>query len=134
VKAWLLLGIAIVVEVIATNALKASDGFSRWRPSVAVMVGYGIAFYCLSRGPANAIRVARAGSFLRARQGRARECTSVHERVMTRYGGQKDPARRVACSWPPSGSAQLDLAASQACTTHYHRTATNKQRGLHGWR
>ncbi|MDR3447233.1 MULTISPECIES: DMT family transporter [Dyella] len=47
-KAWLLLGTAILAEVIATSALKASDGFSRWLPSIAVVIGYGIAFYCLS--------------------------------------------------------------------------------------
>lgn len=47
-KAWLLLGTAILAEVIATSALKASEGFSRWLPSMAVVIGYGIAFYCLS--------------------------------------------------------------------------------------
>ena len=45
---WLILGIAIVSEVIATSALKASDGFTRLLPSVIVVVGYGIAFYCLA--------------------------------------------------------------------------------------
>ncbi len=45
---WLILGIAIVSEVIATSALKASDGFTRLLPSVIVIVGYGIAFYCLA--------------------------------------------------------------------------------------
>ncbi|TXI75249.1 MAG: multidrug efflux SMR transporter [Dechloromonas sp.] len=45
---WLILGIAIISEVIATSALKASDGFTRLLPSVIVVVGYGIAFYCLA--------------------------------------------------------------------------------------
>jgi multidrug transporter EmrE-like cation transporter len=45
---WLYLAIAIVAEVIATSALKASEGFARFSPSVAVVVGYGIAFYFLS--------------------------------------------------------------------------------------
>lgn len=45
---YLYLGIAIVAEVFATTALKASDGFSRFWPSVAVVVGYVLAFYCLS--------------------------------------------------------------------------------------
>lgn len=45
---WLYLGIAIVAEVVATSALKASDGFSRAIPSLVVVVGYSIAFYCLS--------------------------------------------------------------------------------------
>lgn len=45
---WLILGIAIVAETIATSALKSSEGFSRFWPSAIVVVGYGIAFYCLS--------------------------------------------------------------------------------------
>ena len=39
---------AIISEVIATSALKAAEGFSRFWPSVIVIVGYGLAFYCLS--------------------------------------------------------------------------------------
>ena len=39
---------AIVSEVIATSALKAAEGFSRFWPSVIVILGYGLAFYCLS--------------------------------------------------------------------------------------
>ncbi len=45
---WLFLFVAIVSEVIATSALKSSEGFSRFWPSVIVVVGYGIAFYCLA--------------------------------------------------------------------------------------
>ncbi|MFJ5444800.1 DMT family transporter [Methylobacillus methanolivorans] len=45
---WIYLAIAIVAEVIATSALKASDGFSQWLPSVVVVVGYGLAFYFLA--------------------------------------------------------------------------------------
>ncbi|HEX3378414.1 MAG TPA: multidrug efflux SMR transporter [Paraburkholderia sp.] len=48
VPPYALLAIAIVAEVIATSALRASDGFSRWLPSIVVVLGYGIAFYCLS--------------------------------------------------------------------------------------
>ena len=47
-KNWLILCVAIVSEVVATSALKSSDGFSRFWPSVIVVVGYGIAFYCLA--------------------------------------------------------------------------------------
>lgn len=46
--AYLYLGIAIVAEVAATTALKASEGFSRLWPSVAVVLGYAVAFYFLS--------------------------------------------------------------------------------------
>lgn len=45
---WIFLGIAIVSEVVATSALKASDGFSRLGPSAVVVTGYAIAFYFLS--------------------------------------------------------------------------------------
>jgi small multidrug resistance pump len=45
---YALLSIAIVAEVIATSAMRASDGFSRLLPSAIVVLGYGIAFYCLS--------------------------------------------------------------------------------------
>ena len=45
---YLYLVIAIVAEVIATSALKASDQFSKTLPSIIVVVGYGVAFYYLS--------------------------------------------------------------------------------------
>lgn len=45
---WLYLGVAIISEVIATSALKAAEGFTRPLPSLVVVIGYGIAFYCLS--------------------------------------------------------------------------------------
>ncbi len=45
---WFYLAIAILSEVIATSALKASDGFTRWLPSIIVIVGYASAFYFLS--------------------------------------------------------------------------------------
>ncbi len=45
---WLVLALAIVAEVVATSMLKASDGFTKAWPSVIVVLGYGISFYCLS--------------------------------------------------------------------------------------
>jgi small multidrug resistance pump len=48
VSNWVYLAVAITAEVIATSALKASEGFSKPGPSVIVVMGYGIAFYCLS--------------------------------------------------------------------------------------
>ena len=45
---WAYLMIAILAEVIGTSALKASEGFSRLGPSVLVVAGYGVAFWCLS--------------------------------------------------------------------------------------
>ena len=46
--AWVLLVLAIGAEVVGTLSLKASDGFSRLWPSVAVVVGYGLAFTLLA--------------------------------------------------------------------------------------
>ncbi len=45
---YLYLSIAIIAEVIATSALKASEGFTKLVPSSIVVVGFGVAFYCLS--------------------------------------------------------------------------------------
>lgn len=47
-KQWVILGLAIVAELIATTSLKASEGFSKPLPSFLVVVGYGVAFYCLA--------------------------------------------------------------------------------------
>jgi small multidrug resistance pump len=46
--AYIYLAIAIIAEVIATSALKASEGFTKAVPSVLVVIGFGVAFYCLS--------------------------------------------------------------------------------------
>ncbi len=45
---WFYLAIAIISEVVATSALKAAEGFTRWVPSLLVVVGYASAFYFLS--------------------------------------------------------------------------------------
>jgi small multidrug resistance pump len=45
---YVYLGIAIVCEVIATTFMKQSEGFTRLWPSVVTVLGYVIAFYCLS--------------------------------------------------------------------------------------
>ena len=47
-KHWMLLSAANASEVIATSALKSTQGFTRLWPSLIVLVGYGIAFYFLS--------------------------------------------------------------------------------------
>jgi small multidrug resistance pump len=46
---YLTLFLAIVSEVVATSALKLSEGFTRAWPSVVVVVGYVAAFYLLSQ-------------------------------------------------------------------------------------
>ena len=47
-KYWVFLGVAIIAEVIATSALKASEGFTKPVPSLIVAIGYMAAFYFLS--------------------------------------------------------------------------------------
>lgn len=42
------LAIAIVAEVVATSALKATAGFTKFVPSAVVIVGYSVAFVFLS--------------------------------------------------------------------------------------
>jgi small multidrug resistance pump len=39
---------AITAEMIATTALRLSEGFSRLGPSIVVVVGYGASFYLLA--------------------------------------------------------------------------------------
>jgi len=46
--AYLYLALAIVAEVVATSSLKASQEFTRFWPSLVVVVGYGLAFYTLT--------------------------------------------------------------------------------------
>ena len=45
---YLFLGIAILFEVVATTALKQTDGFTRLLPSLLAVTGYALAFYFLS--------------------------------------------------------------------------------------
>jgi small multidrug resistance pump len=47
-KSWIFLFVAITAEVIATSALKSSEGFTKPFASIIVILGYIIAFYCLS--------------------------------------------------------------------------------------
>jgi small multidrug resistance pump len=47
-QSWLILIAAIVAEVIGTTSLKLSEGFTRWLPSLIVVLGYVLAFYLLA--------------------------------------------------------------------------------------
>ena len=47
-EAVIFLGIAIVMEVIATTALKSSASFTRLLPAIIAIAGYCIAFWCLT--------------------------------------------------------------------------------------
>ncbi len=46
--AFVYLILAIIAEVVATSALKASSGFTQPMPTLVVVVGYSLAFYLLS--------------------------------------------------------------------------------------
>lgn len=47
-RGYLALSISIICEIFATAMLKMSEGFTVLFPSVGVIIGYGLAFYCLS--------------------------------------------------------------------------------------
>ncbi|EJL81511.1 cation/cationic drug transporter [Polaromonas sp. CF318] len=47
-NAYLALGIAIVIEVIATTALKSSESFTRLLPSLISIAGYATSLYLLT--------------------------------------------------------------------------------------
>lgn len=48
VQNYVYLIVAVVFEVIATTALKQTEGFTRLVPSLVSIVGYALAFYFLS--------------------------------------------------------------------------------------
>nr|WP_309100352.1 multidrug efflux SMR transporter [Fredinandcohnia onubensis] len=47
-RGYFALSISIICEIVATAMLKMSEGFTVLFPSVGVIIGYGLAFYCLS--------------------------------------------------------------------------------------
>jgi len=47
-KGYSLLSISIVSEIFGTAMLELSEGFTNLGPSVGVVAGYGLSFYCLA--------------------------------------------------------------------------------------
>ena len=45
---YIYLAVAILFEVVATSALKETNGFTRLAPSLIAVAGYGLAFFFLS--------------------------------------------------------------------------------------
>lgn len=45
---YIYLAVAVLFEVVATTALKQSEGFTRLLPSLVTVAGYALAFYFLS--------------------------------------------------------------------------------------
>ncbi|WP_349304864.1 multidrug efflux SMR transporter [Paenibacillus sp. Marseille-Q4541] len=47
-KSYIALAVAIISEIFGTTMLKMSEGFTNLFPSLGVIIGMGLAFYCLS--------------------------------------------------------------------------------------
>lgn len=47
VTAYLLLGVSVSTEIIATSTLPAAKGFTKLKPSLVSIIGYVVCFYCL---------------------------------------------------------------------------------------
>lgn len=47
-KGYIYLTVSIIGEIFATTMLKMSEGFSILLPSIGVIFGYALSFYCLS--------------------------------------------------------------------------------------
>ena len=45
---WTLLAISIALEIVATNLLKVSDGFTKLLPTLGALSLYGVSFYLVS--------------------------------------------------------------------------------------
>lgn len=45
---YVYLSISIISEIFGTSMLKLSNGFTNVLPSIGVIIGFGLAFYCLS--------------------------------------------------------------------------------------
>lgn len=45
---WILLAFSIGLEIIATNLLKLSNGFTKLYPTIGSLVLYTLSFYCVS--------------------------------------------------------------------------------------
>ncbi len=45
-QAWMLLSVAIALEVAGTTCMKLSHGFTQFAPSIAMFAFYGLAFAC----------------------------------------------------------------------------------------
>src|SRR5262245_42051456 len=57
---WIWLAAAIVSEVAATISLRMSEGFTRLLPSVVVVLGYGFAFFGLSKSLQHGMNIGHA--------------------------------------------------------------------------
>lgn len=95
-----------MAEVLATSALKASDGFTQIKPSIVVVVGYAVAFYFLSL----TLKTIPVGIAYAVWSGLGVVLVSI---VGWFYFGQKmDPAAIVGIALIVCGVGVLNLASS----------------------
>ena len=86
---YLYLVVAIMLEVVATTALKQTDGFTRLVPSLVSLAGYAIAFYFLSL-PLRALPRRRRAVRLRRQPGHCRHAPRrAHRRPDRRHAGHQ---------------------------------------------
>jgi len=100
------LAISIVAEVIATSALKASEGFTRLVPSAVVAIGYAISFYFLSL----TLRVLSVGIVYAIWSGVGIVLVSAIGWVL--YGQKLDAAALVGMSLIIAGVVVVNLLSS----------------------
>ena len=106
-QGWILV-LAILAEVLATSALKASNGFTRPIPSLLVIVGYIVAFYCLSL----ALRTIPLGVVYALWSGSGVALISMIGWVL--YGQALDQAAVIGLMLIVSGVIVLNLGSSLA--------------------
>lgn len=89
-QAWAVLFVAGLLEIVWALGLKASDGFSKWLPSVVVVVAAAASFWLL----ALAMRVLPAGTAYAVWTGIGAAGTAVLGMVLF---GESASALRLAC-------------------------------------
>ena len=108
---YLYLSIAILAEVAATTALKASEEFTRLWPSLIVVVGYSIAFYCLSLS----LRTISVGVAYAIWTGVGMVLITLAGWWL--YGQRMDAAALVGMAMIVAGVAVMQLFSSSVSTT-----------------
>lgn len=88
--AWILLFVAGLLEIIWALGLKASDGFTRWQPSVVVVIAAAASFWLL----ALAMRVLPAGTAYAVWTGIGAAGTAALGILLF---GESASAARIAC-------------------------------------
>ena len=89
-QAWALLLVAGVLEIVWALALKASEGFTRWLPSLVVVIAAAVSFWLL----ALAMRVLPAGTAYAVWTGIGAAGTAVLGMAVF---GEAASALRLAC-------------------------------------